>query len=289
MNANARGLPCRDLPEDGLRSVQHLGKLLVLWRNAGESGDDDVAAGQGCRRRQAASGRGPRNKLPRQATASAPPSRAPAAPPRVAPTKAVAAAKTTRRVSDVVTANRFRHRHVAKAGRRKTGAARPFGGDDDARMAAAMPDTKSPPPTLVRFRCTGGRAPAGGGRGAPRGEFAAPPRGPGGANGAGGSGMAAAAPVPTGSRWVNAATSDDRGNSGGRSRTGGEGGGFAGDTGGGRRPPSSRQGGDGWGNRDGFSGKPRGFAPRGAGAAGKAVVRPVAAKQPNSRARRRLG
>lgn len=72
-----------------------------------------------------------------------------AAPPRVAPTKAVAAAKATRRVSDVVTANRFRHRHVAKAGRRKTGAARPASAATMARMAAAMPDTVAAV-TLVR-------------------------------------------------------------------------------------------------------------------------------------------
>ena len=49
----------------GCESVQHLGKLLVLWRNAGDSGNDDVAAGQDAVAVKASSGRGPRSKLPR--------------------------------------------------------------------------------------------------------------------------------------------------------------------------------------------------------------------------------
>ena len=49
----------------GCESVQHLGKLLVLWRNAaGEAGADDDAEQDAASVKASKSGRGPRTKLP---------------------------------------------------------------------------------------------------------------------------------------------------------------------------------------------------------------------------------
>ena len=274
----------------GCESVQHLGKLLVLWRNAGESGDDDVAAGQDAVAVKAASGRGPRSKLPRQATASAPPSRAP----RSAAARGADEGRSGRESNATGERRRYGEpippppRREGWAPKNRRGAAR-FGGDDGADGGSNAGYSRRRD-AGEGFDAPRGRAPAGGGRGASRGEFAAPPRGrTGGASGAGGSGYGRSGTgATTGSRWGERRDFDDRGTSGGRSRTGGDGGGFAGDTGGGRRPPSSRQGGDSWGNRDGFSGKPRGFAPRGAGAAGgRGPASGSPAAKP--RARRRLG
>ena len=58
----------------GCESVQHLGKLLVLWRNAaGEAGADDDAEQDAASVKASKSGRGPRTKLPAEwANAEAP-------------------------------------------------------------------------------------------------------------------------------------------------------------------------------------------------------------------------
>ncbi len=58
----------------GCESVQHLGKLLVLWRNAaGEAGADDDAQQDAASVKASKSGRGPRTKLPAEwANAEAP-------------------------------------------------------------------------------------------------------------------------------------------------------------------------------------------------------------------------
>ena len=58
----------------GCESVQHLGKLLVLWRNAaGEAGADDDAEHDAASVKASKSGRGPRTKLPAEwANAEAP-------------------------------------------------------------------------------------------------------------------------------------------------------------------------------------------------------------------------
>ncbi len=58
----------------GCESVQHLGKLLVLWRNAaGEAGADDDAEQDAATVKAGKSGRGPRTKLPAEWANAEPP------------------------------------------------------------------------------------------------------------------------------------------------------------------------------------------------------------------------
>ncbi|MEO7254939.1 MAG: YhbY family RNA-binding protein [Casimicrobium sp.] len=58
----------------GCESVQHLGKLLVLWRNAaGEAGADDDAEQDAASVKASKSGRGPRTKLPAEWANADPP------------------------------------------------------------------------------------------------------------------------------------------------------------------------------------------------------------------------
>ena len=264
-------------------SVQHLGKLLVLWRNAGDGGDDDVVAGQEAVSVKAASGRGPRSKLPRPASSAV------AARGQRTPVPRGADQGRGSR-NDNATGERRRYgeplppppRREGWAPKNRRGAAR-FGSDDGAGSGSSGYGRRRD--AGEGFDAPRGRAPAGGGRGAPRDEFSAPPRGRTGGAGGAGYGRSGAGEA-TGNRWGERRNFDDRSGDRGRSRTGAEGGGFAGDTGTGRRPPSSRQGGDGWSNRDGFSGKPRGFAPRG-GAGGRGSTSAAPAAKP--RARRRLG
>ena len=102
-------------------SVQHLGKLLVLWRNAGDGGDDDVVAGQEAVSVKAASGRGPRSKLPRPASSAV-----------------AARGQRTPVPRGAVTASRCRHRRGARAGRRKIGGAPPASVPKMAPIPAAV-------------------------------------------------------------------------------------------------------------------------------------------------------
>jgi len=282
----------------GCESVQHLGKLLVLWRNAA-GGDDDDGDDDAAPKGAAKPARGPRSKL-----ASAP------------KTERAPADGTRRRYGDPIPPPPRREGWAPKDRR---GAARFGTGDADSRRR----DDDAPPYSPPR-----GRPGAPAGAPAGRGGFK-----PGGPRGYGQQGDAAPR-----SRWGERRDDGgDQGGSGGERRPAGRGGygrggetggygrggsetggygrggesggygraggGFGGGDGAAHAPRSgygSRggagggdAGGGGWGGnsrgRDGITGKPSGFSrgPSSGGRSGAGRAAPSGAAKP--RARRRMG
>jgi len=261
-------------------AVQHLGKLLVLWRNV-EGGDAESTASKDADAPRASKpGRGPRGKV---------------AGVRSAPARTDRAAGDTPRARTGANGERYRYgdavppppRREGWAPKNRRGAAR-FGTDDDATNSGGRA-----PRGRGEFsdgRAPGARAPAGRTGFGNRGD-GAPPTGPASRRRDSDSGAA------PGGRWGDRRDRSEGGAGGFRGRDGGSGGatggGYgrsrdrndAGDAGQQRgfadRAPRSGgagAGGGGWGSRDNLTGKPRGFS-RG-GAAGAAA---------KPRARRRLG
>ncbi|MBL8309486.1 MAG: YhbY family RNA-binding protein [Burkholderiales bacterium] len=258
----------------GCENVQHLGKLLVLWRNAADSGavDDDLTSASGASK----SGRGPRAKLPPSKVAGRS-GRAPARGGDGAAPKA-RSSSTGGRGAPRGRAEGERYRYgepVAPppqregwAPRNRRGAAR-FGGDDgeggDGRDGYASGGRNGPPR---------------GGRGIADDGAARPPRArsSGGFDrtdrNAGGGGGRRAAPA-SGSRWGDRRDGNASGGGFDSRRRDRDGDASAGGAG---RAPRGAAGGGGWSNRDNLTGKPRGFSRGGTSAA-----------TPKPRARRRLG
>ena len=132
MNARrAEAFLAEDLPKWAAKRAAS-GQAAGAVAQCGRRGDDDVAAGQEAVAVKAASGRGPRNKLPRPA--STPPSRArPRAPPPRGADQVAAVAKQRAGERTPLRRAVAATRRGARAGRRKNrqGAAR-FGSDDGA-------------------------------------------------------------------------------------------------------------------------------------------------------------
>lgn len=226
----------------GCESVQHLGKILVLWRNKqGEAGDaadvEQDAAAIGAAR----SNRGPRPKLPSERAAERAARPAPAG-----------------RSSSLPPGERHRRGEIAPAPRRegwapkdRRGVARAggFGGGSD-EFPQGRRDGYGAPPSGQGFGAPRGR-PAGGGFGdgsAPRG---------GGAGGAGGRGGYGGNSGGGYGRAGGGASSGGRGGYGGNS-----GGGYGGGQGGGGYSRDGGSGAGGGGYRGGAGGGAGSDAPR---------------------------
>lgn len=270
-------------------NVQHLGKLLVLWRNADGADANDIALDQvpvsGSK-----AGRGPRSKLPGSRAATGVGSRST---PAAAANRAAGsqrrddAGEGRRRYGDPIPPP---PRREGWAPKNRRGAAR-FGVEDNHDDSSDRSRQGRAPTPRGRTGGAGGgygdRSSAGGGYG-DRGGAGTGYNARGGAGGGrfGGAGAGG----ESRSRWGDrSGARGDAGFSRDNSNTGGERGGYGERAPSGRRPPTARQGSQGndsrggsWGNRDGFSGKPRGFTSRAAsGGSGAPASKP--------RARRRLG